>query len=249
MFTRDFEGLVNPEHPLVKVGGLIDWTAFEKKTRCKVLGAPGANTRLMVSANGAIEARVVDRLTGQSAVQARAAHRSSKLNFNEMINAWVNDTARAAKISKTDVSESQEDGWFELTTEFTAPGYAQSMRGALLVFKPALVSRRNFVPLTQPERKHPVILEPQSFSETATITLPENYAVEDLPPTAEIKTAFGSYAASCVHNNSANDILLTRSLTINASEIPAADYAKVRQFYEAIRKAENTPVVLVRKER
>jgi hypothetical protein len=52
MFERELEGLVNPAHPLVKPGRLIDWTQFEKKPGAKYharIGAPGVNTRLMVA--------------------------------------------------------------------------------------------------------------------------------------------------------------------------------------------------------
>jgi IS5 family transposase len=52
MFERELEGLVNPEHPLVKLGTLIDWAVFEKKLGAKYherIGAPGVNTRLMVA--------------------------------------------------------------------------------------------------------------------------------------------------------------------------------------------------------
>jgi IS5 family transposase len=52
MFERELEGLVNPEHALVKLGGLIDWARFEEKlgaTYHASHGAPGVNTRLMVA--------------------------------------------------------------------------------------------------------------------------------------------------------------------------------------------------------
>jgi IS5 family transposase len=52
MFKRELEELVNPEHALVKLGRLIDWTVFEEKPGAKYhasIGAPGVNTRLMVA--------------------------------------------------------------------------------------------------------------------------------------------------------------------------------------------------------
>jgi hypothetical protein len=52
MFKRELEELVNPEHALVKLGRLIDWTVFEEKLGVKYhasIGAPGVNTRLMVA--------------------------------------------------------------------------------------------------------------------------------------------------------------------------------------------------------
>jgi IS5 family transposase len=52
MFKHELEALVDPTHPLVKLGKTIDWTAFEKAlgaTYHAGIGAPGVNTRLMVA--------------------------------------------------------------------------------------------------------------------------------------------------------------------------------------------------------
>ena len=52
LFKRELEGLVNPGHALVKMGGLIDWARFEEKLGAAYHashGAPGVNTRLMVA--------------------------------------------------------------------------------------------------------------------------------------------------------------------------------------------------------
>jgi IS5 family transposase len=53
LFKVELERLVNPEHPLVKLGNQIDWTAFDKllnPTYHETQGAPpGINTRLMVA--------------------------------------------------------------------------------------------------------------------------------------------------------------------------------------------------------
>ena len=52
LFKRELEGLVNPEHALVRLGRHIDWTVFEEKLGAKYhasAGAPGVNTRLMVA--------------------------------------------------------------------------------------------------------------------------------------------------------------------------------------------------------
>jgi IS5 family transposase len=50
--ARELEGLADPSHPLVKLGAQINWAAFDEllgATHTPGLGAPGANTRLMVA--------------------------------------------------------------------------------------------------------------------------------------------------------------------------------------------------------
>ncbi|WP_277557243.1 hypothetical protein [Ereboglobus sp. PH5-10] len=166
------------------------------------------------------------------------------MKFDEVIRAWINDTVRAAKISKVETVDEQQQGTFDMTVDFAAPGYGQSMRGKLLIFKPAIVSRRDFVPLTKPERTHPVVLEPRSYSELSDIYIPRGFQVDELPPPVETTTAFGSYTAVCTYDAATHHVKYQRTLVMNAAEIPAADYASVRDFFDAIRKAEQTNVVL-----
>lgn len=195
---------------------------------------------------GAIGGRIVEKFTGQSAARERAGYRSPRIKYADLVRDWINSTVRAAKVLKTDVVDEQEQGRFQMTAEFVAPGYAQSMRDKLLVFKPAIVGRRNFVPLTQPDRTHPVVLEPQSYDEMCNIKIPDDFKVEELPPPVETQTDFGRYTAKCTYDEAAHQVRYQRTLVMNAAEIPAKDYATVRAFYETIRKAEQTPVVLGR---
>jgi IS5 family transposase len=52
MFRDELAGLVDLEHPLVKLGEKIDWAVFEEplgRTTDGKTGAPGINTRLIVA--------------------------------------------------------------------------------------------------------------------------------------------------------------------------------------------------------
>lgn len=53
MFERELDRLVNPEHPLVKLGKQVNWAIFDKqlrKTSNRSKGTlGGVNTRLMVT--------------------------------------------------------------------------------------------------------------------------------------------------------------------------------------------------------
>lgn len=197
-----------------------------------------------ITESGAVGGRVVENFTGQSAAMERAAYRSPRGKYADTVRDWINSTVRAAKVLKTDVVDEQEQGTFAMTAEFVAPGYAQSMRGKLLIFKPAIMSRRNFVPLTQPDRMYPVVLEPQSYDEASDIKIPDNFKVDELPPQVETQTSFGRYAAKCTYDEKTHQVQYRRTLVMSAAEIPASDYTTVRAFYETIRKAEQTPVVL-----
>jgi hypothetical protein len=132
-----------------------------------------------------------------------------------------------------------------LDIDFSAVAYAQSMQNRLLVFKPALVSRRESLFLTEPTRRHPVVLSSHAFTETVRLKLPSGFEVDELPDPVKLDAPFGSYKTSYEVKNC--ELIFTRALAQRASTIPADQYQTVRGFFERIRAAEQAPVVLARK--
>ena len=231
-------------------GSLVLVLAGERGALLRLPFAAPADNRLdraidaTLGATGAITARVKEHSTMQAAALERYAYRSLAGKYADRIRAWINDGAPASKILKTETVDSQEQGTFDLAVDFTAPNYAKMMRDKLLMFKPAIVSRRDFAPLTKPARAYPVIIEPRAFSENAVITIPDGYTVDELPPPVEATASFGHYKARTDFDAATRQVRYQRTLEMRAAEIPAADYETARRFYETMRKAEQTPVVL-----
>jgi hypothetical protein len=149
-----------------------------------------------------------------------------------------------AKVSDITADDSRA-GTFELRAGLAAPRYGQLMQNRLLVFKPAIVSRRTSLFLTSATRKHPIMLQSQAYSETVRIKLPTEFRVDELPDASKLETTFGSYSAAYVVEN--GELVFTRSLSVQRSTIPVQKYAEVRSFYERILAAEQAPAVLIRK--
>lgn len=158
---------------------------------------------------------------------------------------WIAQGATGVHLSRIEPRDEPNEGRFSLTADFSAPTNGQLRLGRLLVFRPANGSRRELLALTEPARKHPVVLTPNAFTETKKIKLPAGFDVDELPDAVKLDTPFGSYSTSYVVKNS--QLLFTRTLIVRQATIPVADYAKVRSFFERIRAAEQSPVVLVKK--
>jgi hypothetical protein len=141
-------------------------------------------------------------------------------------------------------SDNSADGRFTLNVEFSANTYGQLMQGRLLVFKPAVVSRREGLALTAATRKHPVVLRANTYSETVMVQLPSGFKVDEMPDPVKLETPFGTYITS--YEVKDNQLVFKRQLSQQATTIAPADYEKVRKFFENIRAAENAPVVLAK---
>jgi Domain of Unknown Function with PDB structure (DUF3857)/Transglutaminase-like superfamily len=196
--------------------------------------------------DGGIAGKIQEQANGQIAVTFRSEFRRlSKPEYTGMIERWLTTGATSARLNKMEPSDNSSDGRFTLNVEFSATHYGQLMQGRLLVFKPAIVSRREGLSLTSASRKHPVVLRANSYSETVRVQLPAGFAVDELPDEVKIETPFGSYVTSYEVIN--NELVFKRRLSQQATTIAAADYEVVRKFYESIRAAENAPVVLAKK--
>ena len=201
---------------------------------------------LELSADGGIAGNIKELANGQTAVRFRSEFRQmSKPEYTGMIERWLTAGAASARLNKMEPTDHSSDGRFTLNVEFSAVAYGQLMQGRLLVFKPAVVSRREGLSLTAATRIHPVVLRANAYSETVKVQLPAGFTVDELPDPVKIQTAFGSYVTS--YEVKGTELVFKRQLSQTATTIAAADYEMVRKFFESIRAAENAPVVLTRK--
>ena len=201
---------------------------------------------VVLAPEGSITATVREKANGQAAADFRRQFRGlSSGQYLKMIEGWVATGATGAKVSRVDPKDNNEGGRFDLDVDFTAVNYAQLMQDRLLVFKPAILSRRDSLLLTEPTRKQPVVLEARRFSETIRVKLPEGFEVDELPDPVKLDASFGSYNTTYAVKD--GQLVFTRNLTQLATTIPVAQYQSVRSFFEKIRAAEQAPVVLVRK--
>ena len=69
--------------------------------------------------------------------------------------------------------------------------------------------------------------------------------MDELPDAVKLDTSFGSYVTN--YEVKDGNLLFTRKLVQRASTIPVEQYATVRSFFEKIRAAEQSPVVLAKK--
>lgn len=198
-----------------------------------------------LAADGSLTANIRESFLGTSAADSRGEfRRGSKLDFLKIIEGWISRGATAAKVSNLEPKDGKAEGRFNLSVDFIAPGYGQLMQDRLLVFKPAIVARREALAFTEPNRKYPVVLGAHAFTETVRMKLPVGFEVDELPDAVKLETAFGSYKTS--YEVKDGELVFIRALAQRASTIPSAQYQAVRSFYEKMRAAEQAPVVLAK---
>jgi hypothetical protein len=197
-----------------------------------------------LAADGSLAATIQERANGYWASNYRAEFRHlSRPDYQRVIERWIAAGATAAKITR--VEPRDDTPGFSLDVDFQAPLYGQLMQNRLLVFKPAIVSRKEMLALTDARRKNPVVLTSAAYSETLHLKLPTGFNVDELPDPVKLDASFGSYVTN--YEVKGDELLFTRKLVQKAGTIPVDQYNTVRTFFEKIRAAEQSPVVLARK--
>lgn len=204
------------------------------------------SVEMIISPGGDLSGVIREQAFGQSASFARRLLRGiPAASYNKMIESWVVRGISTARVGKIMPEDKTSENRFNLDVELNAPVYAQLMQNRLLVFKPVVVDRLNSLWLTENTRTHPVVMESNSFNETAVFKLPAGFIVDEMPDAVNLETPFGKYSTS--YEVKENSLVFKRSLLLNYATIPVEKYAAVKDFFVKIRSAEQAPVVLLKK--
>ncbi len=198
-----------------------------------------------LGADGSMQGVIAERARGQVAARFRTEFRRlSRPDYTSMMEHWLANGAPGSKISKVEPSDDASEGKFALNVTFAAPSYGQVMQNHLLVFKPAIVSRRDSLSLTESKRKHPIVLKSNSYSETVRVTLPAGFVVDELPDVVKLDTPYGLYTTN--YEVKDGQLVFTRNFVQRTITVPVAQYDSVRSFFARMRDAEQSPVVLAK---
>lgn len=218
---------------------------FEMPTTAPELNSLDRKVELSLRSDGAISGTIHESSRGQSSREERMRFRRlSKVDYRKMIERWLASGATAAKLKELAPEDNHSEASFDLKVEFEAPGYGQVMQDRLLIFKPAVVSRLRASYLTDKDRAHPVEMDSDAFTETAVISLPEGFEVDELPDPLNLETSFGTYTTS--YEIKDGSLTYTRRMVTKRTVVPSDEYRKVFEFYKQIIDSEQSPVVLIR---
>ncbi|TWV99626.1 DUF3857 domain-containing transglutaminase family protein [Chitinophaga pinensis] len=81
--------------------------------------------------------------------------------------------------------------------------------------------------------------------DTVTITIPEGYTPEAIPPATALQSPFGVYSSKVTI--AGNVITYTRSIDHKGGTYPASSYGELAKFYNSMYKADRSRIVLVKK--
>jgi hypothetical protein len=204
--------------------------------------------RARIDEAGGITGSVREELANNASVDLRWALRhTAATKFRELAEGLLGSTLPGARVLRVEPVDDFDAATLTIDVAFEATGHGRVMHGQLIVFRPVLVSRNRSVPLMNEERRNPVVLEALSLEESTEIEIPADYAVDDIPEPVEFESRYGRYTS---RSRVAEDgrLIFDRSFVQPGALLPPGEYDGLREFFDRIVQAEQSPVVLVKRE-
>src|SRR5262249_48854072 len=152
---------------------------------------------LMLTEDGSISGRVVERARGQGARERMmAAGGESSTGFRHWAEHLLNRQFGEATVSEANFSVDSLRGGCTWSLSFTAPHAAQLLGGHMIALRPFFVGERDLGPGDSENRTLPVRIEAEAYRESVTVRLPAGFTVDDLPSPTHVKTEFGAFDIS-----------------------------------------------------
>ncbi|HJZ98911.1 MAG TPA: DUF3857 domain-containing protein [Candidatus Solibacter sp.] len=196
----------------------------------------------VLTAEGAISGKFVEKRTGEALADAVAAYRGQpRADYLKRIERWIGISIPSSTSSGIDAQEA--NGEFTLKGEFQSTRFAQRPQQKMMIFRAGLL-RHGEYRLTEKTRKYPIVLDTDALSETVRIELPKEFKVDELPAPIKVDSPFGKIDAGW--KVEAGYLVFHRTLEMSAQTVPAEQYGALRKFLDAVSAAEDAPVVLIR---
>lgn len=197
-----------------------------------------------LSEEGDLRARVQEECIGNAASKNRKYYiQKTPQEYRRSIESWISRGAPGSQVTNIEANDKGETFW--VSVDVNSPRYAKLMGRQLMVFKPAFISPLVDPFFTDDERKYPVILEADAYSESVEVDLPPEFNIDEIPAPVSIKYGFGEYHADWQFEGTR--LFFNRSMKINNVTVEQDDYPSVKTFFDQMIAAEQAPVVLVRK--
>ena len=192
---------------------------------------------------GGMQATLQEKSLGGAATMERSRFKQLTAdNYRRLMERWVARSVPGSNLDK--VTQEDTDEAFTIRLSVAAASYGKMMQNRLLVFRPTAVMRGSYSPFTEAKRTHPIVLDPEAFTESTTVTLPAGFKVDELPEPVTLRTTFGEFRSS--YEAKDGQVLVQRSLEVHSATVPADRYAEVKNFFEQVQGHEQAPVVLIK---
>jgi transglutaminase-like putative cysteine protease len=195
---------------------------------------------------GALNATVVERSSGQAALDERSLRRrSSRAEYQSALEEWLPAQGGSVAIRSWSASEDTLTGHYQLTIEYESPSFARNVGDRVLTFRSALVSPRRRWSPSDSARAMPIALTAVCTVETLSVRLPEGFVLDERP--ADVHTASDLGRLDATWEVKDGSLVMVRRWELLPLTVGPERWADVCALYGARRSSDEATVVLTRR--
>ncbi len=137
--------------------------------------------------------------------------------------------------------------YFNLSFDFDVPNLVQRQSDLYFLHVDPFPTMRDLGWLSRDKRRYPVQFDyPYIMRKRVDVTVDSGYVVRDLPSQAEMKTPDFEYSSS-YSNKTPSHILFNEVFSVKSRVLPVQNYEAAKDFFNKVKKQDESPVVLVTK--
>ena len=195
--------------------------------------------------DGSLSARLQRQYFGQAATHVRytanfGEHDEMKRVFEEALAEQLGGLS----LDRIEPADRMADDEFQLNMDVTVKQFGHVLQGRLMVVTPGDLARGEPYRFPAKPRKAPIRLAAALFHDSVTIAVPPEFRVDELPDPVHATSGYGSFSAKW--SEEGGKIVFRQSLEVKDTTAPAAEYAKIREFFDKAAAWRRSEVVLVR---
>jgi hypothetical protein len=195
--------------------------------------------------DGRLEAHLERQYFGQSGIGLRAVQRlEGGSEFKKRFERGFSRRIPGATLGAVTTNPATTENLLAVNLDLAADRFGQLMQGKLFVVHPGLLTSGGEYFFAAAQRSAPIQLDSDLRHDSVRIKLPPGFRLDELPAPAKIESPYGTFGATWAVKD--GEITLEETLEVRDTMAPAAEYAKVRDFFERVAGAHNAPVVFVR---
>lgn len=198
-----------------------------------------------LASDGGITASVAFESIGQAARRERGLYGNGSLEqYKSAMARYLSGYAKGASVAKAEARDSFDRNQFSASLNFTSEHYAQLMQSRMLVFNPAVMEpAATRFPVVK-ERLEPILLNGKIYRKHVAIKLPPGFTVDEMPSSFADKAPFAQF--SVAYRQEPGRLIMDEELRVETITLPAADYEKVKKFFDNVFGADSQNAVLVK---
>ncbi len=201
--------------------------------------------------DGSAESKMAFTMRGESGQGMRYRARAiTPDQRKQMMNAMAQRLSNGAVMKAFDLPDgSDKSGPYVMSLTATAPSFGKKTSNLLLLpISMGAGGSERANPYTQDKRTWPIVEENASQTESVTVYhLPDGYAIEDLPADVNLVGPLQEYHRKIEKSADSKTLTVTAVVVEHPGKIPAADFMKVRAYYDDLLKTADDQIVLRKK--